>query len=142
MRVCNALWYVVANFSRALQGAGLEAGWSVMNSPVIQPLITMVTNGDISERVVSNKTCNEAYTICYLMCTQRSPNNHSAALYDRHRSVFTQHLTAHVCPALEQLSGPALVKELSRCWSGHRFMNKWMYKLLRYLVREVVDYAT
>lgn len=98
-------------------------------------------------------------SMCYNMCTQRSPHNWSEQLYGRHREVtpprphmpsyatlpslqpyihwhqaISNYLTNTVLVSLEPRRDEALLKELSRRWENHRIMNKWMKNFFRYLV--------
>lgn len=73
--------------------------------------------------------------ICYNMCTQRSPYNWSAQLYQRHNQTFQDYLTRKVLPALRNKHDRFLLRELSQRWERHLLMNKWMKRFFMYLVR-------
>lgn len=94
----------------------------------------MESGFDRATRPFSNKKYMEVYRVCYLMCTQRSPNNYSENLYDRHENMFKEYLLTKVLPPMEQASGVPLLKELRTRWANHNIMNKWMFKFFRYLV--------
>ena len=50
--------------------------------------------------------------MCYDMCVQRSPNNWSNVLYDRHSETITKYLTDRVLPVLREKRGDSLVLEI------------------------------
>lgn len=50
--------------------------------------------------------------MCYDMCVQRSPNNWSNQLYERHSSTITEYLTDKVLPVLREKRGDSLVLEI------------------------------
>jgi len=87
----------------------------------------------------------EIYTICYNMCTQRSPYNWSNELYQKHGETIKNYLIQTVLPALREKSGqggPILLRELQYRWSNHQLMNKWLMKFFIYLDRYHVTHHT
>ena len=82
-------------------------------------------------------------SICYDMCTQRSPYNWSRELYQRHGETIERYLTQTVLPALREKSaqgGPMLLTELQHRWTNHQIMNKWLKKFFTYLDRYYVKH--
>lgn len=115
--------------------AELESGWATVQDEAIIPLINLLESSfDRATKPFTNKKYMEVYRVCYLMCTQRSPNNYSETLYDRHENMFKEYLCKKVLPPMEQASGVPLLKELRTRWANHIIMNKWMFRFLRYLV--------
>lgn len=85
------------------------------------------------------------YSICYDMCTQRSPYNWSRELYSRHGETIECYLTTKVLPALREKTGQGgnvLLSELKSRWSNHQIMNKWLKKFFTYLDRYFVKHHT
>ena len=74
------------------------------------------------------------------MCTQRSPYNWSAQLYQRHGETISKYLETSVFPSLVERRNEDLLKELVRRWSNHKIMNKWMRQFFQYLDRYHVKY--
>ena len=66
---------------------------------------------------------------------QKSPYNWSEQLYQRHGEVISNYLTHTVLPALRDRHNEFLLKELTRRWSNHEIMNKWMQRFFMYLDR-------
>ena len=91
----------------------------------------------------SNSHTTDIDSLCYDMCTQRSPYNHSRDLYVRHGETIEHYLTRTVLPALRAKAsqgGTILLNELQLRWSNHQIMNKWMTKFFNYLDRFYVKH--
>lgn len=54
-------------------------------------------------------------------------------LYQYHRETCEEYLAHSVLPALNALSGPALLKEFKRRWENHKIFTEWMRRIFRYL---------
>ena len=54
-------------------------------------------------------------------------------LYEYHRETCEAYLSRTVLPALNALSGPALLKEFKRRWENHKIFTEWMRRIFRYL---------
>lgn len=74
------------------------------------------------------------YTMCYNMCTQRTPYNWSEELYLRHGLTFDEYLQTHVVPVLKEKRDSNLLIELNARWENHKIMNRWMKLFFVYLV--------
>ena len=80
-------------------------------------------------KLFKHKDYMEIYSLCYNMCTQRSPYNWSEKLYERHSQTFEEYLLGTVLPAIQAKgNGTQLLEELTRRWDNHTVMNKWMFK--------------
>jgi len=125
-----------------------KQGWDdEIKKKAIEALEKMLDNGLESqkENLFPPKKYIEIYTICYNMCTQRSPYNWSSELYTKHGETIKTYLTNKVLPALREKSGqggPILLKELQYRWSNHQLMNKWLMKFFIYLDRYHVTHHT
>lgn len=49
--------------------------------------------------------------------------------------IFEQYLENTVYPALKELQGFDLIKQVNRRWDYHCIMNRWMFKLFYYVDR-------
>jgi len=94
----------------------------------------------IKGRLFEHKTYIDTYTICYNMCTQRTPYNHSEKLYEKHSETIKLYLQKHVLPALKDKQDVFLLKELQTRWHHHTIMNKWMREFFMYLDRYFVKH--
>ena len=80
----------------------------------------------------------EYYTVCYDMCTQRTPFNWSDPLYQRHGEITIEYLQNGVLPRIEKKMAEGdlfLLKELVHKWDNHLLMSKWMCKFFMYVCR-------
>lgn len=132
-------------FPRIIQ---LEEGWNTqIKARAIDVLEDVLDNG-ISPGKESLFAPNEyvnIYTVCYDMCTQRSPYNYSRELYNRHGETIERYLTTKVLPALREKvgqGGTLLLSELKHRWANHQIMNKWLKKFFSYLDRYFVVHHT
>ena len=78
------------------------------------------------DKLFNNNDYVLTYTVCYNMCTQRTPYNHSEKLYEKHSETIKLYLQKHVLPALKDKQDVFLLKELQTRWHHHTIMNKWM----------------
>lgn len=126
----------------------LEEGWNdEIKTKAIDVLEEMLDNGIASGKtnMFAPKEYVAIYTICYDMCTQRSPYNWSRDLYNRHGETIERYLTSKVLPALREKTGQGgnfLLSELQLRWSNHQIMNKWLKKFFTYLDRYFVKHHT
>mmetsp|Transcript_8938 Transcript_8938/g.17871 ORF Transcript_8938/g.17871 Transcript_8938/m.17871 type:complete len:753 (+) Transcript_8938:243-2501(+) len=124
----------------------LEEGWdNEIRAKAIDRLEDMLDGGMKSSKgnMFGPREYVNIYTICYDMCTQRSPYNWSRELYQRHGSTIEKYLTNTVLPALrDKMSqgGPLLLGELQHRWQNHQIMNKWLKKFFTYLDRYYVKH--
>jgi len=95
-------------------------------------------------KLFSNREYADVYTVCYNMCTQRSPFNYSEQLYQRHSDTIANYLSTKVFPALKNKQnsggGEVLLQELARRGSNHEIFNKWLQRFFQYLDRYYVKY--
>jgi len=123
-------------------------GWDEeIKKKAIDTLEDMLDNGLESGKsnLFPPKEYIEIYTICYNMCTQRSPYNWSNELYQKHGETIKNYLVQTVLPALHEKSGqggPPLLRELQYRWINHQLMNKWLMKFFIYLDRYHVTHHT
>eukprot|EP00953_Heterococcus_sp_UTEX-ZZ885_P027119 14597-Heterococcus_DN1.PRE.1 len=121
----------------------LEEGWGEIKTGAIDSLQVLL-NGGLEDKKTTKlfapKEYVTVYTLCYNMCTQRSPYNWSEQLYQRHGDTFQKYLTGTVLPALRDKHGEFLLKELVRRWTHHKIMNTWMQKFFMYLDRYYVKH--
>eukprot|EP00555_Chaetoceros_dichaeta_P008358 CAMPEP_0198255728 /NCGR_PEP_ID=MMETSP1447-20131203/5791_1 /TAXON_ID=420782 /ORGANISM="Chaetoceros dichaeta, Strain CCMP1751" /LENGTH=743 /DNA_ID=CAMNT_0043942169 /DNA_START=56 /DNA_END=2287 /DNA_ORIENTATION=- len=125
-----------------------KQGWDEeIKKKAIDALEDMLDNGLEAGKanLFPPKKYIEIYTICYNMCTQRSPYNWSNELYQKHGETIKNYLVQTVLPALHEKSGqggPILLQELQYRWSNHQLMNKWLMKFFIYLDRYHVTHHT
>lgn len=120
----------------------LEEGWNKQIKVVaLDPLETMLEEGfKTKTRLFSNQEYAKVYTICYNMCTQKSPYNWSEQLYIRHGETIAEYLRNKVLPSLKNKHGEQLLSEFVRRGENHTIMNKWHQKFFMYLDRYHVKY--
>lgn len=132
---------------------GLEDGWRDEIKPkAIDVLETILNAGLLSDEMMTTTPVAvpapfapgafmPIYSMCYNMCTQRSPYNWSEQLYQRHGTTIETYLTNTVCPALQATEGDVfLLTELNKRWVNHQVMNKWMTRFFMYLDRYFVKH--
>jgi len=114
----------------------LEVGWNEIQTKGLNPLVHIFEKGfETNTKLFNNKEYVEIYTICYNMCTQRSPYNWSEQLYQRHGSFIEEYLKDPVVPCLQQKHDQFLLQELVKRGENHKIMNKWLFKFFQYLDR-------
>jgi cullin 1 len=120
----------------------LEEGWNnEIKSKALDPLEVMLDSGFQGKtKLFSNTEYINIYTICYNMCTQRSPYNWSEQLYQRHGETIGKYLSTHVLPVLKERHNEFLLRELVTRGDNHKIMNKWLQKFFMYLDRYYVKY--
>eukprot|EP00551_Chaetoceros_affinis_P004152 CAMPEP_0203684170 /NCGR_PEP_ID=MMETSP0090-20130426/47900_1 /ASSEMBLY_ACC=CAM_ASM_001088 /TAXON_ID=426623 /ORGANISM="Chaetoceros affinis, Strain CCMP159" /LENGTH=739 /DNA_ID=CAMNT_0050553337 /DNA_START=190 /DNA_END=2409 /DNA_ORIENTATION=+ len=122
----------------------LQDGWdNKIKSNAIDVLEDILDTGLKSGKFFSNKNYIEVYTVCYDMCTQRAPYNHSQQLYTRHGETIQAYLETKVLPAIQEKGssgGVPLLEELKFRWENHTIMNKWYSKFFTYLDRFYVKH--
>ncbi|KDO35014.1 hypothetical protein SPRG_01077 [Saprolegnia parasitica CBS 223.65] len=121
----------------------LEQGWKEQIKPKgIDILLDILDKGfdKVAACPFPPQSYMPIYTICYDMCTQRTPYNWSAQLYTRHGETFTEYLRTKVLPELQNQHDEFLLNELHRRWQNHKLMNKWMSKFFMYLDRYYVKH--
>lgn len=121
----------------------LEKGWK----DIIQMLglLTEMMKNDFDQnkgRAFDNKQYMEVYNSVYNMCTQRTPHNWSAPLYERHGDFTREYLTKEVLASLKATSNTHILEQLERRWGHHKIMVKWMSKFFMYLDRFYVQHHT
>ena len=125
----------------------LEDGWqNEIKAKAIDKLEAMLedlsakSSSSSSSRLFTNREYAEIYTVCYNMCTQRSPYNWSEQLYQRHGDTIAYYLEHTVLPKLKGQHGEFLLQELARRGANHNIMNKWLKNFFMYLDRYYVKY--
>jgi len=121
----------------------LEDGWKVIQG-VLDDLFAILESPDKHKTAFSGDEgkmlFSQAYTKCYNMCTQRTPDNYSDELYDRHGKTIENYLKANVSKALKEKRDEYLLKEMVTRWDQHVIMDKWMRKFFMYLDRYYVKH--
>ncbi|KAF0692546.1 Aste57867_16358 [Aphanomyces stellatus] len=120
----------------------LEEGWGKIKQKAIDVLLEILDKGfdKVTTCPFPPTQYMPIYTVCYDMCTQRTPYNWSAQLYTRHGETFEAYLKENVLPALQNQHDEFLLNELHRRWQNHKLMNKWMSKFFMYLDRYYVKH--
>jgi cullin 1 len=122
----------------------LEDGWNnEIKIKALDPLEKMLDEGFSDKqktKLFDNQLYVSIYTICYNMCTQRSPYNWSEQLYQRHSETIKNYLQTGVLPALRHRHDEFLLHELVRRGINHKIMNKWLKNFFQYLDRYYVRY--
>lgn len=119
----------------------LDDGWNnEIKAKAIDRLENILNGGfdKKSSEMFSPSEYVQTYTVCYDMCTQKAPNNWSEELYQRHGETISHYLSQTVLPSLRDQHQEFLLRELTRRWSNHQIMNKWMQLFFMYLDRYYV----
>lgn len=119
----------------------LDDGWSVIKSRGFDPLAAVLDHGgDYRNRHgLSGPTeWSEIYTTVYKMCIQKPPRAYAADLYDRVQDTLREHLKRTALPALNNLRGEQMLRELGRRWANHKLMVKWVMRTFSYIDRYYV----
>ncbi|RHY77671.1 hypothetical protein DYB38_000920 [Aphanomyces astaci] len=120
----------------------LEDGWQKIKLKAVDVLLEILNKGfdKVTTCPFPPSQYMPIYTVCYDMCTQRTPYNWSAQLYPRHGETFEVYLQQNVLPALQNQHDEFLLNELHHRWQNHKLMNKWMAKFFMYLDRYYVKH--
>eukprot|EP00522_Entomoneis_paludosa_P012166 CAMPEP_0172446934 /NCGR_PEP_ID=MMETSP1065-20121228/6368_1 /TAXON_ID=265537 /ORGANISM="Amphiprora paludosa, Strain CCMP125" /LENGTH=759 /DNA_ID=CAMNT_0013198123 /DNA_START=126 /DNA_END=2405 /DNA_ORIENTATION=- len=134
----------MSNAGNAPRIIPLEEGWNdEIKAKAIDKLEAMLDGGMRQTNMFGPREYVNIYTVCYDMCTQRSPYNWSRDLYQRHGETMERYLTSKVLPALREKTGqggPLLLQELQHRWKNHQIMNKWLKRFFTYLDRYYVKH--
>jgi hypothetical protein len=115
--------------------ADWDQGWQQIKAGGIDRLISILDSGfDRTTKAFTHAQYMAVYNTCYKMGTQRTPQNLSEPLYEKHGECFKEYLSGTVYPALRSKRDIYLLQELSSRWSNHDLMNSWMYKFFQYIV--------
>ena len=121
---------------------GLDNGWTLIKEKGFKPLELVLDAGrDYRTRHGQNgpQAWGEIYTLIYRMCIQRDPPGAlSQGLYTRVSETLAEYLINTAIPALDQVRGPFLLKELNRRWQNHKLMVKWVTRTFSYVDRYYV----
>lgn len=120
----------------------LDDGWNLeIKAKALDPLESMLDEGFQGKtKLFSNREYVNIYTICYNMCTQRSPYNWSEQLYQRHGQQLSRYLQDNILPKLKNKHDEFLLHELVKSGENHKIMNKWYKNFFMYLDRYYVRY--
>ena len=122
----------------------LEDEWNQIQSLFLNPLVSKLeermNNSEANKKLFENEVLVRVHTICYNLCTQRSPYSFNKQLYERHGSFIEEYLTATVVPSLEQKQDRFLLQELIKRWENHYIMIKNLSSCFNYLNRHYVKY--
>ncbi|CAM9374818.1 unnamed protein product, partial [Heterosigma akashiwo] len=123
----------------------LDEGWNnEIKVKAIDKLEDILSNGldkkNKNSKLFAPREYVQTYTVCYNMCTQRSPYNWSEQLYQRHGETIGNYLTGTVLPALRNKHNEYLLRELTKRWANHKIMNQWMQRFFMYLDRYYVKH--
>ena len=110
----------------------IDEGWGII-SKGIDKLKSLLD--DKLEGKFSGDEWMRLYTTVYDMCTQKPPNDYSAALYGRYRETFNEYLSRTVLSSLDKKMDETMLKELVRRWENHKIMVRWMSRFFGYLDR-------
>ena len=113
-----------------------EEGWAKLQ-PDIDRLVALC-DGGWAEKPDSWQVL-ALYSVVYDMGVQRPPNSLREQLYARYTAVYVDYLAAAVVPALRQLGGGALLREVGLRWADYRELAKWMKKVFLFLYMNYKD---
>ena len=121
----------------------LEDGWSEILT-MLNRLKEMLRNEFKEQKgsAFENRQYMSVYNSVYNMCTQRTPHNWSAPLYERHGSFMREYLESEVLVSLKATPSSEILVETQRRWAHHKIMVKWMSKFFMYLDRFYVQHHT
>jgi len=118
-----------------------DYGWNdEIKKKALLPLEKMVDDEFKGKNFFDKKEYISIYTICYNMCTQRSPFNWSEQLYQKHGEQISAFLISCVVPKLQNQRDEFLLQQLVKSGDNHKIMNKWYRLFFAYLDRYYVKY--
>ena len=119
-------------------------GWHrIYNDGIAKLELMLSSQFQTGTAAFSNNEYVELYTLIYQMCIQKQPHSYTPLLYEQYDKCIADYLTNTTLPALtnDKMAGALLLKELTRRWTDHRLMRKWMFDFFRYLDRFYVKRA-
>ncbi|KAG1338640.1 Cullin-1 [Cocos nucifera] len=77
----------------------------------------------------------QAARTAYKMCTQNRPYDYTAELYENYKAALEEYLGEKVFPSLNEKHDVYLLKELTKKWSNHLVLIRWLSRFFAYLER-------
>nr|XP_019706195.1 cullin-1-like [Elaeis guineensis] len=109
-----------------------EQGWGLLKTGIAKSI-------SILEDEQSLSFCSDEYmtlyTTAYNMCNQKRPHNYAAALYKNYEATLEEYLREKVFPSLNEKHDVYLLKELTKKWSNHLVLIRWLSRFFGYLDR-------
>lgn len=109
----------------------LEDGWSDLSAGVEK--LQRLLEGRNETPFDSNRYI-QLYTIVYNLCTQK-PKDCSEELYKRYQQIYRSYFEKTVVRSVKEKGGNAMLKELSKRWTIHKVMVRWLSRFFNYLDR-------
>jgi cullin 1 len=147
---CLCHLFLASPLAASFPFAGLEEGWKKIKDHGIERLEKALKEGlhtssdggagtsgagGKNVSIFKQSQTMELYHVIYVMATQKSPNNFSEQLYQRHNESIRTYLRTHTLQQIRSKRGEQLLSKLVAEWDLHAVMNKWMFKLFQYLDR-------
>ena len=116
-------------------------GWNIIAARGFKPLAEVLDEGGDYRRrhgAAGPSEWSEIYTTVYKMCIQKPPRAYASDLYDKVQETLKSYLRDNALPALTDLHGEQMLRELGRRWSNHKLMVKWVTRTFSYIDRYYV----
>lgn len=76
---------------------------------------------------------------CFNLCVQRDTKTNSDLLYNKHTEIFVEYYKEDTDVYLQLkaklTNSEYFLREMLRCWTNHKVMNKWIQHVFQYLDR-------
>lgn len=119
----------------------LEDGWRIIEDRGFLPLADVLDEGGDYRRrhgAQGPTEWSQIYTTVYKMCIQKPPRSYAANLYDKVQDTLRDYLRKNALPALNNVRGEFMLRELGRRWGNHKLMVKWVTRTFSYIDRYYV----
>lgn len=119
----------------------LEDGWRIIEDRGFRPLAAVLDEGGDYRRrhgAQGPVEWSQIYTTVYKMCIQKPPRSYAADLYEKVQETLREYLRKNALPALNDLRGEFMLRELGRRWANHKLMVKWVRRTFSYIDRYYV----
>eukprot|EP00171_Calliarthron_tuberculosum_P015972 IDg15972t1 len=119
----------------------LEEGWRIIEERGFLPLAAVLDEGGdyrCRHGAQGPTEWSQIYTTVYKMCIQKTPTSYASDLYDKVQETLRDYLRKNALPALNNLRGELMLRELGRRWGNHKLMVKWVTRTFSYIDRYFV----
>jgi cullin 1 len=119
--------------------AGIGISWEdgkVKLHAGVQKMIDIIEGGMKTSFTLREQM--ELYSLVYTMCTQKSPKNYSAEIYDEYDFILRDYCTHKILPVITSrsaLSDNAFLQEFVERWKNHKLLVRAVYDVCYYLDR-------
>jgi cullin 1 len=93
-----------------------------------------------NNKLFENDVYIEIYTICFNICTQKSPYDFSNNLYNKYKDTISDYLKINITNILKECHDEILLKEFIHRFENQLIMVKWLKNFMMYLERYYIKY--